>query len=129
MTEQSLPSSAGAVAIIKRRPTGKAQPALDLLPRIDRALADRKMLPSRFGRKAVNDPHLVDQIKAGRRLRGKGRRVDLHDFVRVWLVVLWEGRALAIQREFADKGQAEIYARDLAREFDCSLIHHGRGRA
>lgn len=57
-------------------------------------------------------------------LRAKGHRVDLHDFVRIWLVVLWEGRALAIQREFAERDDAETYARNLAREFDCSLIHH-----
>lgn len=53
----------------KRRPKGQAWPAYDLLPRINRVLTDRGMLASRFGRRAVNDPGLVEGIEAGRRLR------------------------------------------------------------
>lgn len=79
MTDLSVTSSGGAVATIKRRPTGKALPALDLLPRINRVLADRDMLASRFGRRAINDPHLIDQIEAGRRLRSATRvRVETY---------------------------------------------------
>lgn len=59
-------------------------------------------------------------------LRHTGHRVDVHDFVRVWLVVLWRRRSVASQREFAEKDEAEAHARKLAREFDCCLIHHAR---
>lgn len=63
----------------KRRPTGVAWPAYDLLPRINRILADRNMLASRFGRRAVNDPHLVDGIESGRCLRRATRnRVETY---------------------------------------------------
>lgn len=65
----------------KRRPKGQAWPAYDLLPRINRILADRNMLASRFGRRAVNDPHLVDGIEAGRRLR-QATRVRVETYLR-----------------------------------------------
>lgn len=79
MTDTHIASQGGVVATIKRRPTGKAWPAYDLLPRINRVLVDRAMLASRFGRRACNDPHLVDQIEAGRRLRLAARvRVETY---------------------------------------------------
>lgn len=77
---------------IKRRPTGQAWPAYDLLPRINRILANRNMLASRFGRRAVNDPHLVDGIEAGRRLRLATRnRVETYLSRLEWLASIKGG--------------------------------------
>jgi hypothetical protein len=59
----------GAIRPFKPRPKGEAQPALDLLPRIEAALATRSMLPSRFGRRAANDPKLTRRIFAGLPIR------------------------------------------------------------
>ena len=57
-------------------------------------------------------------------LRNTGHRVDVHDFVRVWLVVVWQGRSVLSQRDFPEKDDAEAYARAKAMELDCSVIHH-----
>jgi len=59
--------------IRKCRPCGEASPATDLLPRIERACAVRKMKDSRFGRRAVNDPGLVERIRSGRGIRAATR--------------------------------------------------------
>lgn len=40
-----------------------------LLLRIERYLRVRKMAPTRFGRDAIGDPCLVEEMRAGRRLR------------------------------------------------------------
>lgn len=40
-----------------------------LLLRIEQHLRRRRMSPSRFGREAVGDPNLVEQLRAGRELR------------------------------------------------------------
>jgi 2,4-dienoyl-CoA reductase-like NADH-dependent reductase (Old Yellow Enzyme family) len=40
-----------------------------LLQRIERHLRTRRMPPTRFGREAVGDPNLVDQLRSGRELR------------------------------------------------------------
>ena len=40
-----------------------------LLPRIERHLRVRRMSPTRFGRNAVGDPNLVEQLRQGRELR------------------------------------------------------------
>jgi hypothetical protein len=40
-----------------------------LLTRIERHLRRRRMTPTRFGREAVGDPNLVQQLKDGRELR------------------------------------------------------------
>lgn len=40
-----------------------------LLTRIDRHLRRSGMSPTRFGRNAVSDPNLVQQLRAGRELR------------------------------------------------------------
>lgn len=40
-----------------------------LLLRIERYLRATKMTPTRFGRDAVNDPWLVDDLRRGRSLR------------------------------------------------------------
>ena len=57
-------------------------------------------------------------------LRPTGHRVDVHDFVRIWVVVVWQGRSVLSQRDFAGKDDAEEYARSKALELDCSVIHH-----
>lgn len=57
-------------------------------------------------------------------LRSAGHRVDVHDFVRIWVVVVWRGRAVLSQREFPERRDAEAYAQQRARELECSLIHH-----
>lgn len=56
--------------------------------------------------------------------RNSGHRVIVHDFVRVWLVVHWQGRSVASQRQFTTKEAAEAQARRLARQHRCSLILH-----
>ncbi|WP_293921832.1 hypothetical protein [Sphingobium sp. UBA5915] len=53
-----------------------------------------------------------------------GHRVDVHDFIRIWVVVVWRGRAVLSQREFPERRDAEAYAQQRARELECSLIHH-----
>lgn len=40
-----------------------------LLQRIERHLRARKMTPTRFGREAIGDPNLVEQLRNGRELR------------------------------------------------------------
>jgi hypothetical protein len=40
-----------------------------LLHRIERHLRERRLTPSRFGREAVGDPHLVQDLRNGRELR------------------------------------------------------------
>lgn len=40
-----------------------------LLLRIERHLRHHKMAPTRFGREAVGDPKLIDQLRNGRELR------------------------------------------------------------
>lgn len=40
-----------------------------LLKRIERFLSARKMTPTRFGREAIGDPNLVEQLHHGRELR------------------------------------------------------------
>lgn len=50
-----------------------------LLLRIERYLRACKMAPTRFGRNAVGDPCLVDEMRAGRRLRpATSARVEAH---------------------------------------------------
>ena len=39
---------------------------MSLLPEIDRYLRETGMSPTRFGRRAVNDPRLVLDLRAGR---------------------------------------------------------------
>jgi len=57
-------------------------------------------------------------------------RIDVHDFVRFWLVALWQGRALVKQREFIERDAADAYASDLARKYHCCIIRHAdRARA
>lgn len=41
---------------------------MSLLPRIDRFLRETAMPPTTFGRRAVNDPHLVEDLRDGRRI-------------------------------------------------------------
>ncbi|PDH65691.1 MAG: hypothetical protein CNE89_11005 [Sphingomonadaceae bacterium MED-G03] len=57
-------------------------------------------------------------------LRSAGHRVDVHDFVRIWVVVVWRGRAVLSQREFPEREDAVTYAQQRACELECSLIHH-----
>ncbi|KXU31541.1 hypothetical protein A0J57_05435 [Sphingobium sp. 22B] len=57
----------------KPRPKGKAVCALDLIPRIEKAIAERDMLPSRFGRNVANAPDLIDRIKTGAGIRHETR--------------------------------------------------------
>ena len=45
---------------------------MSLLPRIDRFLRQTQMPPTTFGRRAVNDPRLLGDLRNGRQL---GRRV------------------------------------------------------
>jgi hypothetical protein len=40
-----------------------------LLQRIERHMRARRMSPTRFGREAVGDPNLIQQLKDGRELR------------------------------------------------------------
>lgn len=40
-----------------------------LLQRIERHLRARRMTPTRFGRDAIGDPNLIDQLRSGRELR------------------------------------------------------------
>lgn len=40
-----------------------------LLARIERYMRARRMAPTRFGRETLRDPWLVENIRAGRRLR------------------------------------------------------------
>jgi 2,4-dienoyl-CoA reductase-like NADH-dependent reductase (Old Yellow Enzyme family) len=40
-----------------------------LLQRIERHLRSKKMTPTRFGREALGDPNLVEQLRNGRELR------------------------------------------------------------
>lgn len=83
-----------ALAPRKSRPCGKALPATDLLPRIERICAARKMLVSRFGRRAVNDPHLVDGIRGGRGLRAVTReKVETYLQRLEWMEKLQGGAA------------------------------------
>jgi 2,4-dienoyl-CoA reductase-like NADH-dependent reductase (Old Yellow Enzyme family) len=42
---------------------------MGLLPRIDRYLRHTGTPPTRFGREAVNDPRLVEDLRRGRELR------------------------------------------------------------
>lgn len=42
---------------------------MGLLPRIDRYLRHTKTPPTRFGREAINDPRLVEDLRRGRELR------------------------------------------------------------
>lgn len=69
----AAPITGAPLRASKIRPRGVASPAFDLLPRIERACADRNILPSRFGRRATNDPQLIYDIRKGRRLRAETR--------------------------------------------------------
>lgn len=40
-----------------------------LLHRIERHLRARRMTPTRFGREAIGDPNLIQQLRDGRELR------------------------------------------------------------
>jgi hypothetical protein len=53
-----------------------------------------------------------------------GFRVDIHDFGNLWLVLLFQHRAIASQTIFTEKAEAESYARDLAADHGCISIHH-----
>ncbi|PJG48909.1 hypothetical protein CAF53_12185 [Sphingobium sp. LB126] len=41
--------------------------------RIEKAIAERDMLPSRFGRNVANAPDLIDRIKSGAGIRHETR--------------------------------------------------------
>ena len=51
------------------RPKGEASAATDLLPRIERAIAERGITATKFGRRAVNDPGLLPRLRAGGGIR------------------------------------------------------------
>lgn len=53
-----------------------------------------------------------------------GYRVDVHDFGNQWHVLLFQNRAIASQANFASKADAERYARGLAQDHRCIVIHH-----
>lgn len=46
---------------------------MELLQQIEGYLDASRMAPSRFGRNAVGDPRLVDDLRAGRKLRDQTR--------------------------------------------------------
>lgn len=45
-----------------------------LLQRIEQHLRDTRTAPTRFGRDAVSDPNLIDNLRDGRRLRPATRK-------------------------------------------------------
>lgn len=46
---------------------------LDLLPKVEKFLSETGMTPTEFGRLAMRDPVLVNDLRAGRELRRKSR--------------------------------------------------------
>lgn len=53
-----------------------------------------------------------------------GFRVDMHDFADSWHVLLFQNRVVASQRGFTVKREADEYARALADDHRCAVIHH-----
>lgn len=51
------------------RPKGEASAATDLIPRIERAIVERGITATKFGRRAVNDPGLLPRLRAGGGIR------------------------------------------------------------
>jgi hypothetical protein len=53
-----------------------------------------------------------------------GYRVDVHQHGAVTLVILFQNRLIAYQRTFGSSEDAEAFARDLAADHRCAVIHH-----
>lgn len=53
-----------------------------------------------------------------------GYRVDVHEFGYITMVVLFQHRLIASQRTFDQPADATAYARQLAGEHGCPVIHH-----
>ena len=53
-----------------------------------------------------------------------GYRVDLHEFENQAIVILFQNRAIANQTPFREQADANAYARELAENHGCSVIHH-----
>lgn len=58
----------------KERVRGKAGDASDVLARIERVIVDKGIPASRIGRRAVNDPGLVERLRAGGSIREATRQ-------------------------------------------------------
>ena len=64
-----LPASNDRLLPPAPRPKGEASAAKDLLPRIERAIVERGITATKFGRRAVNDPGLLPRLRAGGGIR------------------------------------------------------------
>jgi hypothetical protein len=53
-----------------------------------------------------------------------GYRVDVHTFDHLVIVMLFQNRTIASQTPFSAVPDAEAYARELADEHRCAVIHH-----